>query len=121
MSDPSHGAHEHHITSAATLIATFLALVALTILTSVQAEFGEFGRAEIWITLGIATLKAALVAMIFMHLLHDKAFNGIILIATMLFVSLFMGFALMDTGQYAHEIDAHSTDVKQRIADTATP
>lgn len=121
MSDHPHGAHEHHITSAATLIATFVALVALTILTSVQAEFFEFGRADIWVTLGIATVKAALVALIFMHLMHDKAFNGIILISTMVFVGLFIGFALMDTGQYAPEIDAHTADVKQRIADTATP
>jgi cytochrome c oxidase subunit 4 len=114
MSDhTSHDDHPHHITSLAVLIATFVALVALTVLTSVLAQV-NLGRADIWITLGIATVKAAMVAAIFMHLIHDKAFNGIILMATLLFVALFVGFTLMDSEQYAPAIKAYSEVIEQK-------
>ena len=111
MSADSH-AHEHHVTSLPTLFATFIALVALTILTSALANV-NLGRADIFVTLGIATVKAALVAMIFMHLMHDKAINGIILVFTLGFAALFICFALMDTTQYKHEIDEYTIDAQQ--------
>lgn len=113
MSDHSHDAHEHHVTSVATLVATFVALVALTVATS-ALSFVNLGRADIWVTLGIATLKAALVATIFMHLIHDKAFNGIILLGTILFGGLFIGFTLMDSRQYSPEVEAYSATVEQQ-------
>lgn len=110
--------HEHHVTSLATLFATFGALVALTFLTSAMA-YVDLGRADIWITLGIATVKAALVALIFMHLRHDKAINGVILLFTLIFAAIFIGFTLMDTGQYDHQIDQFIGDEKQIQADLA--
>lgn len=113
MSDHSHDAHEHHVTSVATLVATFVALVALTILTSAMA-YVNLGRADIWVTLGIATVKAVLVATIFMHLLHDKAFNGVILLGTILFGGLFIGFTLMDSRQYSPGVEAYSATVEQQ-------
>ena len=107
-------AHEHHPASAIGLLATFIALVLLTLLTSFLGQpWIDLGRADIFVTLGIATLKAALVALFFMHLLHDKAFNGIILISTLLFTALFVCFTLMDTRQYENRIDAETTQKTQ--------
>lgn len=126
MSDHSHDAHAHHVTSVHTLLATFFALVALTVLTSVLAdpsvkEYVNFGRADIWVVLGIATVKAVLVATIFMHLLHDKAFNGIILMGTLLFVGLFVGITLTDTRSYAPGVEAYAEDQLQKQSEMATP
>lgn len=115
-----HGAHEHHVTSLAVLFATFAVLVALTFLTSALA-FVDLGRADIWITLGIATVKATLVALIFMHLMHDKAFNGLILLSTLVFVSIFVGFLLMDTTEYQPQIEAYTTDEIQVQSELAAP
>ena len=112
--------HEHHVTSLATLWGTFAALVALTILTSALATF-NFGRADIWITLGIALVKSTLVALIFMHLVHDKAFNGVILLATLLFVVLFIGFTLMDSGQYQNQIESFNADQRQKQVELESP
>lgn len=109
MSDHS---HEHHVTPLSTLFATFAALVALTFLTSALA-FVDFGRADIWVTLGIATLKAGLVALFFMHLRHDKAFNGIILLFTLGFAALFICFALMDTSGYKKQQTKFIESAKQ--------
>jgi len=108
--------HEHHVTSLPTLFATFIALVALTILTSALAQV-NLGRADIFVTLGIATVKAALVAMIFMHLMHDKALNGIILLFTLGFAALFICFASMDTSQYKQQITDFTIDEQQNAID----
>lgn len=112
-------AHEHHVTSLATLWATFAALVALTLLTSALATV-NLGKADIWVTLLIAVVKAALVAAIFMHLIHDKAFNGIILVSTLLFVGLFIGFTLADTRETKPQIDAFNDEQAQKAV-VATP
>lgn len=107
--------HAHHISSPLTLIATFTALVALTLLTSVlgQPEI-DLGRADIWVTLGIATVKAALVAVFFMHLRHDKAFNAVILMGTLLFMTLFVCITLMDSRQYQDRVKSYAQDQQER-------
>ena len=84
-----------HVMSPKTLIAVFAALVFLTFVTVAAAEF-SFGAWEIWISLGIATVKASLVAVYFMHLRYDKPFNAIVFVSSLLFVGLFLGLTLMD-------------------------
>lgn len=120
MSSHAEG-HEHHVTSGITLLAVFIALVGLTLLTSILGQpWVQLGRADIWVTLGIATLKAALVALFFMHLLHDKAFNGVVLLGTLLFTTLFICITLMDSGQYQERIEAYTADqqeIQQQLAE----
>ena len=84
-----------HVMSPQTLITVFFLLVALTVLTVVAAQF-SFGAWEVWVSLGIASVKAALVAGYFMHLLYDKSFNGLVFISSLLFVGLFLSLTLMD-------------------------
>ena len=94
----SHEADDHglsHVMSPRMLLTVFTALVALTILTVVAAQF-SFGAWEVWVSLGIATVKATLVAAFFMHLYYDKSFNGFVFISSLVFVGLFLAFTLMD-------------------------
>ena len=53
------------------------------------------------IAMAIALVKAAFVGLYFMHLRWDAPLNGFILVASLLFVTLFIVITLMDTGQYA--------------------
>jgi hypothetical protein len=46
----------------------------------------------------VATTKAILVGLIFMHLLHDKKINAAIFVAAFLFLSLLFLFTLLDEG-----------------------
>ena len=85
------------------IIAVFAALVALTIVTLVAAQFPT-GSLEIWISLGIASVKAGLVAAYFMHLRYDKPFNALILIASIGFVGLFLALTLADSKAYQSDI-----------------
>lgn len=96
----------NHPISITTLLATFVALVMFTIITVVVAKSLPLGRFEIWVSLGIATVKALLVMLFFMHMLHDKAFNVLIFLSGFLFAALFLGLVLSDTEHYQDDIRA---------------
>ncbi len=97
-----------HISPPFLLIGVFVVLIALTVLT-VAVTFVDLGSANIWIALGVAVAKAALVALYFMHLRYDAPFNGLILVSAMLFLAIFIGISLMDTGDYQQNVPAPLT------------
>tara|TARA_R110002111_G_scaffold26144_1_gene56885 strand:- start:80 stop:445 length:366 start_codon:yes stop_codon:yes gene_type:complete len=78
------------------LLSVFFALTALTVITVAQASF-DFGSFDILIVMGIATVKAALVAFFFMHLAWDKPFNIAVFFGSFVFVGLFVIFTLSDS------------------------
>ncbi len=88
-----------HIASVKLLVGVWIALMFGTWLT-VSASNIDLGPLNIWIGLGIATAKATLVALYYMHLRWDKPFNAFVFLAAFFFLFLFIGFAMMDTGQY---------------------
>jgi cytochrome c oxidase subunit 4 len=57
----------------------------------------DLGNMNLYLALAIATVKAALVVLFFMHLLWDRPFNSMIFIGCLLFVSLFIGITLTDS------------------------
>ena len=73
-------------------------LVALLILTAITvgAAFIDFGSGNVVIALSIASVKAVLVALFFMHLRWDKPVNAIICMAGFLFLGIFLMFDLLD-------------------------
>ena len=84
-----------HVMPLSLLFGVFTALVLLTLLTVVAAQF-SFGAWEVWVSLGIATIKAALVAIYFMHLRYDRPFNAVVFLSAIVFVALFLALTLMD-------------------------
>jgi len=95
-------AHEQsfvHIASVRLLLVVWVALIFGTWLT-VSASNVDLGFLNIWIGLAIATGKAVLVALYYMHLRWDKPFNAFVFLSAFFFLFLFIGFAMMDTAQY---------------------
>jgi cytochrome c oxidase subunit 4 len=90
------------------LLAVFVALTVLTIITVAQSNF-NFGSFDILIVMGIATIKASLVIYFFMHLGADKPFNQIVFVGSFVFVGLFVIFTLSDSqltsGSFEPKID----------------
>ncbi len=80
---------------AAVYAKTLVALLILTA-TTVAVSYVDFGAANVVVALAIATIKGTLVALFFMHLLHDKPVNGLIAAAGFLFLGLFLMFTLLD-------------------------
>jgi cytochrome c oxidase subunit 4 len=78
-------------------------LIVLTYVT-VAATKVDLGDFNLWLALAIATVKASLVALYFMHLRYDKPIHAVIFVSTLCFVALFVVFALMDTGYYEPQL-----------------
>jgi cytochrome c oxidase subunit 4 len=71
---------------------------------TVAASNVDLGWLNIWIGLAIATGKAALVALYYMHLRWDRPFNAFVFMGAFLFLFLFIGIAMMDTAHYQPQI-----------------
>jgi cytochrome c oxidase subunit 4 len=76
-------------------VATLVTLLFLTALT-VGASYIDFGSGNVVIALFIATIKATIVATIFMHLAHDKPVNAVIAVAGFIFLGIFLLFDFLD-------------------------
>lgn len=104
--DASHDGHHGfaHPMPVWQLLSVFFALIALTIATVAQSTL-DLGNFELWMSLTIATVKAALVILFFMHMIHDKPFNVIVFMSSFIFVALFIGLVLMDAHNYKDLIE----------------
>ena len=92
-----------HVVPMRVLLAVWAALVVLTVVT-VAATWVDLGSLNLWLAMAIATLKASLVLLYFMHMRYDAPFNAVIFVAALLFVMLFVSFALIDTAAYQPEM-----------------
>jgi cytochrome c oxidase subunit 4 len=72
------------------------ALIILTGLT-VAISFIHFGGWNLVVALGIAAIKASLVALFFMHLKYDNKLYMIIFLIAILFLAIFIIFTMFDT------------------------
>lgn len=100
----NHAHDEPHAVPLGTLAGVFGILMVLTAAT-VGAWMIDLGPLNIPLAIGIAVVKASFVALYFMHLRWDSPFNAAILVFSMVFVSLFIIFSLVDTSEYRTNIE----------------
>jgi cytochrome c oxidase subunit 4 len=82
-------------------LAVLVALLVLTVIT-VAASYVDLGAANIVVALLIATTKASLVGLFFMHLAFDRPINGMVLVAGFMFLGLLLSFCLLDIDNRMH-------------------
>lgn len=100
-----HGGHLAHVASLRVLLTVLGALIFLTVITVLAAKVDFGGRAiNLTVAMLIATIKVSLVVLYFMHLRYDRLFHSVIMIAALLAAGLFVGFTLVDRGQYEHTV-----------------
>jgi|SRR6185295_12361823 len=89
---------EHADNPKAEAVKYTITLVVLLILTAITvgASYINFGSGNVVIALFIATVKGIIVALIFMHLLHDKPVNAVIAVAGFIFLGIFLLFDFLD-------------------------
>lgn len=101
------GAHTHsgvgHIMPGWILLTVWAALIFFTYLTVAVTAF-DLGSWNLIVAMAIATVKASLVILFFMHLLYDHPFNAVVFITAFLLVSIFVVLVLIDTGQYRGDL-----------------
>jgi cytochrome c oxidase subunit IV len=74
----------------------WIALLVGTFITY-KAAFIELGRFNAAVALGIATIKATLVALFFMHVWHaSEKLTKIVLVAALFFLMLLLGLTMTD-------------------------
>jgi cytochrome c oxidase subunit IV len=88
-----------HVTSVRLLLTVYFILIVCTVITYAVSRI-DLGQFNIWAALAIAVFKATLVLLYFMHLRWDSPFNALAIIAALVFVSLFIGLALLDSMSY---------------------
>jgi len=117
MATAHHDAHDDHddhhgiahTASVKVLLGTGGALMMLTLVTvlATRVDFGT--NINLAVAMLIAVIKATLVVLFFMHLKYDKVFHSVIFLSAILAAALFVGFTLMDSGQY-QETNIWDTD-----------
>ena len=98
-----HGGHGHgigHVLPLKVLVGTWGALMVLTVVTVAVRSIDLGANLNLMVAMLIATVKATLVCLYFMHLRYDNRFHSIVFISAILLALLFVSFALMDSTQY---------------------
>jgi cytochrome c oxidase subunit 4 len=105
MENASHAEHPEvgHVTPVALLLKVWGALVVLTVVT-VAVTWVDLGSANLLVAMGIATAKAFLVALYFMHLRWDRPLNAVVFLTALLFVAIFISGALIDSSAYQKDL-----------------
>lgn len=93
--DDQHDAQGHHMTPIATYFKVAIALFALTILT-VSAHQMHLGAFAAPVAFLIATIKAVLVLLWFMHLKDDNMTNRVIFASGFFFLAVLYIFSIVD-------------------------
>jgi cytochrome c oxidase subunit 4 len=99
MADHAHTAAEHHAHGGpkiyALILGALLVLTAITVAAS-RINFGS-NMTNVIIAMLIASVKASLVALFFMHLRWDKPMSAIIFCTSLFFLALFLIGCYADT------------------------
>lgn len=91
-----HDAHGGHISPLSTYFKVGAALFILTIVTVAVSRF-DFGPWNLVVAMLIASTKAVLVALFFMHLYYDNKIYGAMFSASLVFLSIFIILTMFDT------------------------
>jgi cytochrome c oxidase subunit IV len=102
-----HDDHGHglaHVASPKVLMSTWIALMFLTVITVTATKIDLGPTYNLALAMAIAAVKATLVVLFFMHLRYDKLFHSVLIVGGILAAALFVGFTLMDSGQYQQSL-----------------
>jgi|SRR5579872_5019982 cytochrome c oxidase subunit 4 len=105
--------HGVHAVPRRILLGVYGMLIVFTVIT-VAVSRVDLGPANIWVALLIAVMKGALVTLYFMHLRWDSPFNGLIMVAALFFVALFIGLALLDSNSYQPQLKPTPMAIQNR-------
>ena len=102
-----HGSDGHdnpgHIVPLKLLVGVLVVLLFLTFIT-VAVTWVDLGAFNLVIAMVIATIKATLVLLYFMHLRWDRPFNAVVIISSLVLVALFIVFSMIDSAEYQPDL-----------------
>ena len=84
-----------HVVSPKIYVSVFLALMVFTILTVIVAYF-DLGRANVFIALTIAVIKATLVVLYFMHVRYSGRLVWLVITSALLWLAIMFAITFSD-------------------------
>ncbi|MCC6711923.1 MAG: cytochrome C oxidase subunit IV family protein [Candidatus Dadabacteria bacterium] len=96
MASHSHSEKHAHITTYKTYLIVWAALMVLTVIT-VYVSYVDFGTMNVVIAMAVASLKAALVALFFMHLKFEDSITWVFAIFPLGLLFLLITMTFVDT------------------------
>ena len=117
--DHDDGRVHAHISSIKFYLAIFVTLITLTVAT-VGVSYVHLGPANLAVAIVIASIKAALVCLFFMHLRHDNKFHALIFVSSLLFIGVFFAYTVNDTG-HRGEVDESQGTMRFAPTGSAAP
>ncbi len=107
-----------HVHPLSLYIKVFCALIFFTLLTVAVAEV-HLGAWNFFVAVAIATIKATLVALFFMHLKDDDRFNALIFVGSLVFMGVFFVYTMNDTNHRGEWDEAYGTRVLRSTGEIA--
>lgn len=84
-----------HIVPYTTFAVIWICLLILTGITIAVAQY-DLGAMNVWVALGIATLKSGLVVAVFMHMKYENRLFKLSLFAALAILAIFIGLNFFD-------------------------
>jgi cytochrome c oxidase subunit 4 len=113
------GEHKPHVLPLRIYLAVAAGLLSLTWLT-VWVSYFDIGAFNVVVAMAVATIKASLVTLFFMHLKYDERFNALVFVSAFAFLSLFFVFTLADTARRG-EVDPVERGIIQVVPESSIP
>jgi cytochrome c oxidase subunit 4 len=88
-------ASAHHVVSWRVYLTVFLALCALTVLTTEVARY-DLGELNLIVALAIAVSKASLVVLFFMHARYSERLTGLVVATAIAFLFILVFLTMSD-------------------------
>ena len=104
-----------HIVSPKIYAVIFLSLMAGTAIT-VYAAFQNYGKFNIVIALGIATIKATLVVLYFMHARYSPKRTQLVIVCSVFWLAIMLALTLADYDTRSHETQPGVSHLDQPAA-----
>ena len=104
-----HHGHFAHVLPIPLLVGVAGALLFLTGATVWVTHIDLGATGNLLLAMFIATIKAALVVAIFMHVIWDKPINKVFFFGTIFFVGLFISLTLLDKSETEPDIMEYKT------------
>src|ERR1700759_3636545 len=79
-------------------------LMFFTLLT-VAVSYVHLGKLNLAVAIVIASIKATLVVLFFMHLKYDNKFNALIFVCSLMFIGVFFAYTINDT-EHRAQVDS---------------
>lgn len=107
---PADGMVHVHVHPTIFYVKIFIALVTLTLITVGLSRI-HLGDYNFLIAVVVATIKASLVAMFFMHLKDDNRFNVLLFVGSLIFMGVFFVYTMNDTQHRGQWDESYGTRV----------